>query len=262
MNLMATRTTIPMTFHPRKLLILICITLFIILWAVSVNAQIIRLTMPMDNGGVGIDDVCVYSQRHNDLIFSLYNPSDYLVEITDVSVAMQPANVIGGNNWMENVLILPGTTYEFNYNYFFFPEGNVSDASASLGIHYKVYDGVNPPTNHYEQLNVRAAICERQNPSGQGQRLSNPEENEAISISPNPTTERFAVKYRLGEETPVDISLYNGMGQKLQTLVANEGHQAGDYQTEVSLASELPAGIYYVIARIGDEIITEKLMKL
>lgn len=64
-----------------------------------------------------------------------------------------------------------------------------------------------------------------------------------LSAYPNPFHDQFQLTFR-SENEPVNVGLYNGLGQKVRTIM-DRTLPAGDHQLPVA-TNDLPAGIYYV----------------
>ncbi len=69
-----------------------------------------------------------------------------------------------------------------------------------------------------------------------------------IWINPNPVYQEMNIYYRVEEDGPVEISIFNIAGQKIATLV-NEDRAAGDYTLMLNIKDNgnifLPAGVYF-----------------
>ena len=63
---------------------------------------------------------------------------------------------------------------------------------------------------------------------------------------PNPFNPSTLIKYNIGKDSHVNLTIYNALGQKVETLV-NEFKPAGQYEIKFN-ASGYSSGIY--IARI------------
>ena len=80
-------------------------------------------------------------------------------------------------------------------------------------------------------------------------RESNPYTYKLEQNYPNPFNPRTKINYQLSMFGDVELSVYNILGQKIVTLIA-EKQAAGSYQVEWN-ASTYPTGIYYYILRSG-----------
>lgn len=74
---------------------------------------------------------------------------------------------------------------------------------------------------------------------------------------PNPFNPSTQIKFDLAKTGPVDLSIYNILGQKVATLVAGE-KKAGSY-TIIFNANNLSSGIYFSILKTKDGIQTKKM---
>jgi|GEM_PF-2864786 len=75
---------------------------------------------------------------------------------------------------------------------------------------------------------------------------------------PNPFNPVTTISYELSNRAPVNLRIYNIIGQKVETLVNNE-QKRGRYQI-VWDASSLPGGIYYYQLRTKDYVQTKKML--
>jgi len=90
---------------------------------------------------------------------------------------------------------------------------------------------------------------------------SDPEINpDAFSLShyPNPINTSTIIQYSLKQEAPVHLEIYNLKGQLVETLL--EGNiQAGDHTIEWDCPN-IPAGIYFLMMRTGNEESVRKMV--
>jgi hypothetical protein len=88
------------------------------------------------------------------------------------------------------------------------------------------------------------------------------EEEESISIYPNPFNENTQIVYELKNESKISIELFNALGQQLY-VVENSVQQPGRHSVFISPKSEgYEAGIYYVKIKIDDASITKKIIQM
>lgn len=82
---------------------------------------------------------------------------------------------------------------------------------------------------------------------------------------PNPFNPTTTIAYRIAKKGPVELSIYNVLGQKIKTLV-NEVKPAGNYQVSWDGTNQLgqlvSSGIYFYCLRSGDFIKTNKMVLL
>ncbi len=81
--------------------------------------------------------------------------------------------------------------------------------------------------------------------------------NVGLEVFPNPTTGPATISYHLEEATTIQLEVFNTVGQRVANVV--QGNQTpGDYQ--YSLNQNLTAGVYMVQLRVGEELVTKKLV--
>lgn len=81
----------------------------------------------------------------------------------------------------------------------------------------------------------------------------------AINISPNPFENELLISYELLNRVDVQITLINELGKTITNHTTNN-QSVGQHQFEIN--EKLPSGIYFVRMRLGDEIITKKIVKI
>src|ERR1051326_2010233 len=83
--------------------------------------------------------------------------------------------------------------------------------------------------------------------------------NFSVAVFPQPATDEANVAYELKENSSMNISLYNSLGEKvISNIEQNEDKAAGNYLTTFDV-SDLPSGIYFVKLEIGNEQVVKKL---
>ena len=82
-----------------------------------------------------------------------------------------------------------------------------------------------------------------------------------MNIYPNPSSSEFKVAYKIEEETPVSLEIYNSVGRVVQVIMNKEIHTAGSYTKYID-GSELMDGIYVVKIVTQDKQISQKLIKI
>ena len=84
-------------------------------------------------------------------------------------------------------------------------------------------------------------------------------QSESFSIFPNPANDRLTIQLLLEKPEPVRIAILNAAGQQMAFL-ADDQPKAGEYQSEIDI-SKWPAGVYLCRVWVGQEIITQKVLK-
>ncbi|RPI03348.1 MAG: T9SS C-terminal target domain-containing protein [Ignavibacteriae bacterium] len=77
---------------------------------------------------------------------------------------------------------------------------------------------------------------------------------------PNPFNPSTAIEYRIQKSGPVEITIYNLLGEKISTLV-NKRQSAGRY-SEIWDATKFASGIYFTLMRSGGAVQTRPMILL
>ena len=77
---------------------------------------------------------------------------------------------------------------------------------------------------------------------------------------PNPFNPKTVIKYEIPIPSKVTISIFNLLGQKIETLI-NEEKQPGTYQVEWK-PKNLPSGIYIYQLKSGNFVQAKKMLYL
>jgi hypothetical protein len=88
--------------------------------------------------------------------------------------------------------------------------------------------------------------------------VSETENENTISIFPNPTQDQFVISYHTDVEQAVTIQITNAVGQTVATPAHGETQSAGDHQ--ITFAPVAP-GLYIVRLMIGNSVHTEKVIR-
>jgi len=80
-----------------------------------------------------------------------------------------------------------------------------------------------------------------------------------IKISPNPFTLTTTLTYSLPSEQPVDIQIFNAVGNLVAQPVQQALQAAGEHE-ETFEASNLPAGVYFLVMQTGGQKVTKRLV--
>ncbi|MCE7924289.1 MAG: T9SS C-terminal target domain-containing protein [Haliscomenobacteraceae bacterium CHB4] len=81
-----------------------------------------------------------------------------------------------------------------------------------------------------------------------------------FSASPNPFTTSTTIAYQLDEPENVEIRIFNATGLLIATPVQPQRQEAGDYSFTFA-ADDLPAGVYFLVAQMGDRRVTKRLVR-
>ncbi len=245
----------------REILFSLCLILFC--YSTS-SAQMIQLGRPTDGGGGGETTGCV-SLITNVLVVELENTSNLDITIKNAQITTLPYNPYLDDEF-EEIEIPAGGKYimtpKFQSDW-----GDLlshwQDIKANYSFLYEYRPSRNSfPRTSFISTSLDYKTCPRANVIPQDSRLSGTINEKEVNISPNPVKDQFTLKYDLEKETAVDIELYNNVGEKVKVLVSNEKQPAGNYAVREKLSSELPSGVYYVLLRTDDEVVTRKLIKL
>ena len=87
--------------------------------------------------------------------------------------------------------------------------------------------------------------------------LAAPQQARLLAPFPNPATAQSTVRYQLPEDGPVQIALYNVLGQRVATLADGE-QTAGNKQVTLNTRS-LSSGVYFVRLQTEGQTFTEKI---
>ncbi|UZO80160.1 lytic polysaccharide monooxygenase [Aquimarina sp. ERC-38] len=76
---------------------------------------------------------------------------------------------------------------------------------------------------------------------------------------PNPFTSKSTIKYSLQKKSPVNITVYNILGQKVKTLINTE-KGAGEHEIVFNADDKNEAGVYFYVFRTGDYSETRRMV--
>ena len=80
-----------------------------------------------------------------------------------------------------------------------------------------------------------------------------------LLVYPNPTRERTFVEFEVKESTQVNLLVFDARGNVVNKLLENKMMEEGYHQMSFE-TNELPVGIYTVFLRIGEEMISKRLI--
>ncbi len=89
-------------------------------------------------------------------------------------------------------------------------------------------------------------------------------EPSSLKSFPNPFVEQTELHYRLTEESPVQVKIYDMMGQEVQTLVQEaqpEGEHRVQWDGRNQQGQNLPTGLYIMQLKTGEETSSVRVMK-
>jgi len=96
------------------------------------------------------------------------------------------------------------------------------------------------------------------------QAINNPKElifsGNLFNVSPNPFTKEITLSFTINQDSPVEIAIFNTIGQKIATLV-NDNFTSGNYDIPVDIGYLKP-GIYFCGIRTSNFNQTKKIVKL
>lgn len=82
-----------------------------------------------------------------------------------------------------------------------------------------------------------------------------------LQLWPNPSRGQITLRYQLSEAGSVDLTIFNLAGHRIQQLLRQEQQMPGAYQTSHELL-DLPAGIYVLTLRTGNQQLNRKLVRV
>lgn len=82
----------------------------------------------------------------------------------------------------------------------------------------------------------------------------------ALQVFPNPFSDQLTFTFELPEAARVQLSVFNQLGQEVQTL-ADQRMAKGAHRVEWNTtARQLPAGMYYYRLRVGDRFVARPVV--
>lgn len=82
-----------------------------------------------------------------------------------------------------------------------------------------------------------------------------------LKVSPNPTKDNLNVDFNVENRSEVSISIFNSVGREVKSIFFSKTLEEGIYNERISLEG-LSNGVYYLVMKKGDEVFTEKLVKI
>jgi photosystem II stability/assembly factor-like uncharacterized protein len=92
------------------------------------------------------------------------------------------------------------------------------------------------------------------------QQLTMSNEQLTMNIFPNPVIESLVISYRLPDNLPVTLKIFDNLGREIETLI-NENQVKGEHKLNY-YTLHLPDGIYLCRLSRGNNILTKKILKL
>ncbi|MBE0638592.1 MAG: T9SS type A sorting domain-containing protein, partial [Bacteroidales bacterium] len=83
---------------------------------------------------------------------------------------------------------------------------------------------------------------------------------ESLSVFPNPANDRLTVQLILEKPEPIHLTVLNAAGQQM-ALITDDQPKAGDFRTEIDI-SKWPVGVYLCLVWVGQETLTQKIIKV
>ncbi|MBK9247678.1 MAG: T9SS type A sorting domain-containing protein [Ignavibacteria bacterium] len=83
--------------------------------------------------------------------------------------------------------------------------------------------------------------------------------NSSVTAIPNPSSGQTIMQYSIAQPGFTQLTVSDGFGQQITTLVDNSDHPQGSYEVSFG-TSELPSGVYYYTLRTGTFVQTQKLI--
>lgn len=177
------------------------------------------------------------------LLFHVTNQSNIAVlQISDTQLAVVDANnydnflcLISAPTWNSGAVTCLASQIRFTIS---FP--NYSP-TGSNGFSFSMYDNYGLQSCYGQA--TPPAVCgsvRRENEADFVLQIDNP-----FEVTPNPFNDQLSIRYRLEEDSPVMITLYNGTGQAVRSAQQPGQLPAGDYE-QVLETGDLPQGLYYL----------------
>ena len=78
-----------------------------------------------------------------------------------------------------------------------------------------------------------------------------------IGNYPNPFNSSTVIRFRLGDPAPVQLDIFNLLGQKIETLI-NSGMGSGEHEVAWN-AGKVPSGVYFYKLSVGNKTSVKKM---
>lgn len=82
-----------------------------------------------------------------------------------------------------------------------------------------------------------------------------------LRLYPNPISDKATIKYTLLKKENITLHLLDATGRKLTTIHEHMEREAGEHEEIIGFEGGMPAGIYFIQMRIGEELMIKKVVK-
>ncbi|PJJ59702.1 alkaline phosphatase [Hymenobacter chitinivorans] len=82
-----------------------------------------------------------------------------------------------------------------------------------------------------------------------------------LQLSPVPFKDQFTVSFAVAAPSNVSVELFNELGQKVRTVVAEQNFRSGSHSVPVNGAG-LPGGVYIAKVAVNGQVVSQKTIKL
>ena len=86
-------------------------------------------------------------------------------------------------------------------------------------------------------------------------------EESKLRLYPVPFAEQFNVSFEVKQPAAVSVELFDEIGQKVQTVVADKSYKTGTHLVSID-GSRLKAGFYIAAVTINGQVVSKKTIKL
>ncbi|MTI33309.1 T9SS type A sorting domain-containing protein [Xanthovirga aplysinae] len=130
-------------------------------------------------------------------------------------------------------------------------------------LHFKIYDASNGKIYHAsnrETFGANQLVGSLSQPYQFKSGMLAEFPTDLLQVSPNPFSTETTISYTVPEKgLDVRLEVYNMLGRRIAMLINNSNHEAGLFQREFQ-ADGLTAGIYIIKMKVGDQLVTEKVI--
>jgi hypothetical protein len=145
-----------------------------------------------------------------------------------------------------------------------FPELVYEDEKGMLGVDYislipVLVGTIQELSNTVQTLNMRLEAMENRERGNYTNVQTEVANNFSFSLFPNPTTGFVTIDYTLHVDSPINIELYNLMGQRIKLITSQQKQRSGTYKVQTSVA-DLGSGTYIVKVTGGNQVESKQLI--